>query len=124
VREPFAARVRALVRRGGAQRTEHCTVGNVVLDRLARRIIVSGKEMRITPRELSMLEHLLLHADEVVTRSTLLEKVFDLSFDPGTNVVDVNVSRLRRKLDDAGATVTIEARRGLGFVLTAVHAMP
>jgi DNA-binding response OmpR family regulator len=113
----FKARIRALVRRGGAKRTEQLTVGNVVLNRLSRDVLVNGTALHITPRELSLLEHLLLHATEVVTRTELLEKVFDLNFDPGTNVVDVTVGRLRRKLRDAGATVAIQARRGLGFVL-------
>ncbi len=120
VPEEFKARVRALVRRGGARRTEQLVVGNVVLNRLTRAVLVNGIEMKVTPRELAMLEHLLLRPGEVVTRSQLLEKVFDLNFDPGTNVVDVNVSRLRRKLDAAEANVSIEARRGLGFVLSNV----
>jgi len=113
----FKARVRALVRRGGATRTEQLAAGNVVLDRLTRTVLVGGTPLRVTPRELAMLEYLLLHAGEVVTRSQMLEKVFDVAHDPGTNVVDVNVARLRKKLDAAGATVKIEARRGMGLVL-------
>ena len=116
--DEFKARMRALVRRGGAKRTEQLTVGNVVLNRLSRDVLVGGEVLHITPRELSLLEHLLMHATEVVTRTELLEKVFDLNFDPGTNVVDVTVGRLRRKLREAGATVTIQARRGMGFVLS------
>ena len=115
--DEFKARVRALVRRGGAKRTEQVTVGNVLLNRLTRDVLVGGTALRVTARELSLLEHLLLHAGEVVTRTDLLEKVFDLNFDPGTNVVDVTVGRLRRKLRDAGATLAINARRGIGFVL-------
>ena len=115
--DEFKARLRALVRRGGAKRTEQVTVGNVLLNRLTRGVLVGGTVMRITARELSLLEHLLLHAGEVVTRTELLEKVFDLNFDPGTNVVDVTVGRLRRKLRDANATIAINARRGIGFVL-------
>jgi two-component system, OmpR family, response regulator len=114
----FKARMRALVRRGGATRTEQVTVGNVTLNRLTREVVVHGAPVRITPRELGLLEHLLLHGGELVTRTELLEKVFDLTFDPGTNVVDVTVGRLRRKLRNAGATIHIEARRGLGFVLS------
>ena len=63
--------------------------------------------------------HFLLHAGEVVARTELLEKVMDMTFDPGTNVVDVNVTRLRKKLAGAGATVAIVSRRGIGFVLKA-----
>ncbi|MDE3217487.1 MAG: response regulator transcription factor, partial [Gemmatimonadota bacterium] len=89
--DEFKARMRALVRRGGARRTETVTAGNVTLNRLAREVLVGGAAVRVTPRELGLLEHLLLHAGEVVTRTELLEKVFDLTFDPGTNVVDVTV---------------------------------
>jgi DNA-binding response OmpR family regulator len=113
----FKARIRALVRRGGAQRTEQLTVGNVVLNRLTRDVLVGGKLLSVTPKELALLEHFLMRPTEVVTRTELLEKVWDMTFDPGSNVVDVNVARLRKKLESAGATIGIVARRGLGFVL-------
>lgn len=116
--EPFKARIRALVRRGGAQRTEQVVVGNLVLNRLSRSILVDGTMLELTPREFSLIEHLLMRAGEVVTRTQLMEKVLDLNFDPGTNVIDVNVSRLRRKLTAAGATASIDARRGVGYLLT------
>ncbi len=117
--EEFKARVRALVRRGGAKRTEQLSLGNLLFNRLTRVALVAGIPLHLTPRELSMLEHFLLHAGEVVARTSLLEKVLDMSFDPGTNVVDVNVTRLRKKLGGAGATVAITSRRGIGFVLEA-----
>jgi DNA-binding response OmpR family regulator len=116
----FKARIRALVRRGGAKRTEQLSVGNLVLNRLTRMALVDGRPLHLSPRELATLEHFLLHAGEVVARTALLEKVMDMSFDPGTNVVDVNVTRLRKKLAGAGATVAITSRRGIGFVLNAV----
>jgi two-component system OmpR family response regulator len=115
----FKARIRALVRRGGAKRTEQLSTGNLVLNRLTRMALVDGKPLHLSPRELATLEHFLLHAGEVVARTELLEKVMDMSFDPGTNVVDVNVTRLRKKLSGAGATVVITSRRGIGFVLSA-----
>ena len=117
--DEFRARMRALVRRGGARRTEQLSAGNLVLNRLTRVVLVAGIPLHLTPRELSILEHFLLHAGEVVARTELLEKVMDMSFDPGTNVVDVNVTRLRKKLVEAGATVSLMARRGIGFVLLA-----
>jgi two-component system, OmpR family, response regulator len=113
----FKARIRALVRRGGAQRTETLTVGNVVLNRLSRDVLVDGKALSVTPRELALLEHFLMRPGEVCTRTELLEKVWDMNFDPGSNVVDVNVARLRKKLEAANASVEITAKRGLGFVL-------
>jgi DNA-binding response OmpR family regulator len=122
----FKARIRALVRRGGAQRTESLVVGNVVLNRLTREVLVGGVSLSVTPKELALLEHFLMRPKEVVTRTDLLEKVWDMTFDPGSNVVDVNVARLRKKLESAAATVSIVARRGQGFVLdvTASPATP
>lgn len=117
--DQLRARIRALVRRGGAQRTEKLVLANLVLNRLSRQLFVNGVEVRLTAKELPLLEHLLLHSEEVVTRTELLERVWDMNFDPGSNVVDVNVTRIRKKLADAGAGVKILARRGMGFVLTA-----
>jgi two-component system OmpR family response regulator len=117
--DEFRARVRALIRRGGAQRTEQLVCGNVTLNRLTRQLFIQGTEVTLTAKELPLLEHLLLHRNEVVTRAELLERVWDMHFDPGSNVVDVNVARIRRKLSDAGADIRIAARRGMGFVLTA-----
>jgi DNA-binding response OmpR family regulator len=116
--DEFRARMRALVRRGGAKRTEQLVVGNVVLNRLTRQVVVDGKECALTAKEFQLLEHFLLHQGNVVTRAQLLEKVWDMHFDPGSNVVDVHVTRLRKKLDAAAARVQIAARRGMGFVLT------
>ncbi len=118
--EEFRARVRALIRRGGAQRTEQLVCGNVVLNRLTRQLFINGTEVSLTAKELPLLEHLLLHRNEVITRSELLERVWDMHFDPGSNVVDVNVARIRKKLVEAGADIRIGARRGMGFVLTPI----
>ena len=117
--DQLRARIRALVRRGGAQRTEKLVLANLVLNRLSRQLFVNGAEVRLTAKELPLLEHLLLHIDEVVSRTELLERVWDMNFDPGSNVVDVNVTRIRKKLTDAGAEVRILSRRGMGFVLSA-----
>ena len=115
--EEFRARMRALVRRGGAKRTEHIACGNVVLNRLTRQVVVASKECALTAKEFQLLEHFLIHQGQVVTRTELLEKVWDMHFDPGSNVVDVHVTRLRKKLEAAGADIKISARRGQGFVL-------
>ncbi|HEY2824593.1 MAG TPA: response regulator transcription factor [Gemmatimonadales bacterium] len=117
--DEFQARVRALVRRGGAKHAEQLAAGNVLLHRITRDVLVGGKKLDLTPRELTLLEQLMLKAGQVVTRKELLADVMDMAFDPGTNVLDVNVSRLRKKLKDRAATVQIVARRGLGFVLSA-----
>jgi two-component system, OmpR family, response regulator len=115
--EEFRARMRALVRRGGAKRTEQLAAGNMVLNRLTRQILIDGKECPLTAKEFQLIEHLLINRGTVVTRAQLLEKVWDMHFDPGSNVVDVHVTRLRQKLKKAGANVAIASRRGMGFVL-------
>ena len=116
--EEFRARMRALVRRGGATRSEQLAAGNVVVNRLTRQVLVDGKECALTAKEFQLLEHFIMHQGQVVTRTQLLEKVWDMHFDPGSNVVDVHVTRLRKKLESSTASVRITARRGMGFVLT------
>jgi DNA-binding response OmpR family regulator len=115
--EEFRARMRALVRRGGATRSEQLAAGNVVVNRLTRQVLVDGKECALTAKEFQLLEHFIMHQGQVVTRAQLLEKVWDMHFDPGSNVVDVHVTRLRKKLESSSANVKITARRGMGFVL-------
>jgi two-component system OmpR family response regulator len=115
--DEFRARMRALVRRGGAKRTEQLSGGNVVLNRLTREVFVNGTECALTAKEFQLLEHFLINRGQVVSRSELLEKVWDMHFDPGSNVVDVHVTRLRKKLESATADVKIAAKRGMGFVL-------
>ena len=115
--EEFRARMRALVRRGGAKRTEQLTCGNVTVNRLTREVVVKGKACALTAKEFQLVEHFMMNRGAVVSRAELLEKVWDMHFDPGSNVVDVHVTRLRKKLEKAGADVKITARRGMGFVL-------
>ena len=115
--EEFRARMRALVRRGGAKRTEQVVLGNVVLNRLTRQVLVAGAECNLTAKEFQLLEHFLLNQGQVVTRTELLDKVWDMHFDPGSNVVDVHVTRLRKKLEGSQADIRIGAKRGQGFVL-------
>jgi len=118
----LAARVRALVRRGPhALRSEQLTMGSLTLNRLTHRVLVSGEALDLSPREFAVLEHLLLHTDAVVTRVDLLEKVWDRHFDPGSNVVDVHVARLRRKLEVANAPIAIRTVRGVGFRVEMVN---
>lgn len=112
------ARVRALVRRGGAQRMETVTFGDLVLDRLTHTIRSAEKPLRLTPKEYSLLAFFLLNPERVVTRTELLEKVWDLHFDPGSNVVDTHIARLRAKLDRNGVTSKLATVRGSGFMMT------
>jgi len=115
--EELLARVRALVRRGGASRTELLIYGPVELDRLKHRAKVNGKRLDLTPKEFQLLEHFMLRPEEVLRRTELLEKVWDMHFDPESNVVDVHVGNLRRKLKDAAGVEVIQTVRGVGFRL-------
>jgi len=116
--DELKARIRALVRRGGAQRSEpQLALGGVLLDRRRRQANVDGQPLRMTPKEFALLEYLMMRVDEVVPRSELLEKVWDFHFDPGSNVVDVHVARLRAKLRLANASLRLETVRGIGFTL-------
>jgi DNA-binding response OmpR family regulator len=115
--DELLARVRALVRRGGAGRTELLRYGPLELDRLKHRARVNGQALELTPKEFHLLQHFLLHAEEVVRRTELLEKVWDMHFDPESNVVDVHVGNLRRKLRDATGLELIHTVRGVGFRL-------
>jgi two-component system OmpR family response regulator len=94
------ARIEALARRIAPQAADTVyKVGDLELDRLAHRVTRSGQEIPLQPREFRLLEYLLRHAGQVVTRTMLLENVWDYHFDPQTNVIDVHVSRLRSKID-------------------------
>jgi DNA-binding response OmpR family regulator len=115
--DELLARIRALLRRGGAQRLERLSYGPFALDRLKHQAQADGTPLDITPREFNLLQHFLLHPEEVVRRTELLEKVWDMHFDPGSNVVDVHVGNLRRKLREAGYDGYIQTVRGVGFCL-------
>ncbi len=121
--KPFAfselqARVQALIRRASqATETSRLTVGDVTLDLLSREVTRAGERVDLQPREFSLLEYLLRHAGRTVTKTMILEHVWDYSFDPQTNVVDVLVHRLRAKVDpDRRRLHTI---RGVGYVFRA-----
>lgn len=121
--KPFAfsellARVQALIRR--STRTAEPTrleVGDLTLDLLTREANRGGQSIELQPREYSLLEYLMRHAGRVVTKTMILEHVYDFSFDPQTNVVDVLVSRLRQKVDRDFPTKLIHTLRGVGYVL-------
>jgi DNA-binding response OmpR family regulator len=110
----LAARVRALGRRG-AETPTRLRSGGLELDLLRRHAIAAGVRLDLTQIEFALLAALLRAAGEVVSRRDLLREVWNLSFDPGTNVVDVHVNRLRRKLEDAGLTAVVRTVRGQGY---------
>jgi DNA-binding response OmpR family regulator len=111
------ARLRALTRRGGAVRTEEVCIGTLTLDRMAHEVRHNDKRLRLTPKEYKLLEYFLLRPDKVITRTDLLENVWDINFDPGSNIVDAHVARMRGKLRKAEGAPQIETVRGFGFRL-------
>lgn len=115
--EELLARIRALARRGGAERLEILRYGPISLDRLKHVATVEERPLDLTPKEFQLLEFFLLHPEEVVRRTTLLEKVWDMHFDPESNVVDVHVGNLRRKVASAAGESLFSTVRGVGFCL-------
>ena len=116
--EVLLARVRALIRRGGARRSEKLHYADLELDRLQHKATRGTRDLRLTAKEFQLLEYFLLHPGEVVRRTHLLEKVWDLSFDPMSNVVDVHVAKLRQKLRANGETPLVHTVRGVGYLLS------
>jgi len=116
------ARILALMRRSGGcgvARPQDTSLrcADLEMDRLSRQVRRGARKISLQPREFRLLEYLLLHQGEVVTRTMLLEAVWDYHFDPGTNVIDVHISRLRRKIDDGEALPLFHTVRGAGYRL-------
>ena len=122
--KPFAfgellARLDALVRRAQETRPETTlVVDDLTMDLLTHKVTRAGKAIALQPREFKLLEYLMRHANQVVTRTMLLENVWDYNFDPQTNVVDVHVSKLRQKIDTGGKQL-LRTVRNAGYRLTA-----
>ena len=112
------ARTEVLARRR-AGRGEETTyqVGDLELDRLSHRVVRGGAEIVLQPREFRLLEYLMKHAGQVVTRTMLLENVWDYHFDPQTNVIDVHISRLRAKIDKGFPHALLHTVRGAGYMV-------
>jgi two-component system OmpR family response regulator len=114
--DELSARVRALMRRSQPPEPQKIACGNVTLDRLSRIATVANQKLHLTAKEFGLLEYFIINQGKPLSRKELLEKVWRFDFDPGTNVVDVNVSRLRAKMTAHGATCRLEAERGVGYV--------
>jgi DNA-binding response OmpR family regulator len=111
------ARIRALLRRGKGSSLELLVYDDLELDRLKHEARRGGDRVSLTPKEFRLLEYFLLRPEQVIRRTELLEKVWDLQFDPMSNVVDVHVANLRRKLRGEDQGELIHTVRGVGFVL-------
>lgn len=126
--KPFAfsellARIEALVRRATAAAITETELGvaDLKLDLLARVAKRRGKLIELQPTEFRLLEYLMRNADQVVTRTMLLEHVWDYHFDPQTNVIDVHISRLRGKIDKGHAAPLLHTVRGAGYMISEIH---
>jgi two-component system OmpR family response regulator len=123
--KPFAfgeliARLEALMRRSQQADTQTTlTVGDLKMDLLARQVTRAGKPIELQPREFKLLEYLMRHAEQAVTRTMLLENVWDYHFDPQTNVIDAHVSKLRQKIDAPFDRPLLQTIRGVGYRLGA-----
>jgi two-component system OmpR family response regulator len=121
--KPFAfaellARVQALLRRaGGTTEPTRLVLGDLSLDLLSRKVERAGQVLDLRPREFALLEYLMRHPGRVLSKTMILSQVWGYSFDPGTNVVDVLVSRLRDKVDEGFTPKMIHTVRGAGYVL-------
>ena len=124
--KPFAfaellARVEALLRRKSApaQEVTRLSIGDLEMDLLRREVRRGGRLIELKPREFRLLEYLMRHAGQVVTRTMLLEGVWDYHFDPQTNVIDVHISRLRQKIDRGFEPPLLHTVRGAGYMMRA-----
>lgn len=123
--KPFAfgellARLDALLRRTQEKRDETTlTVGDLTMDLLTHKVKRGGRTLSLQPTEFKLLEYLMRHSDQVVTRTMLLENVWDYHFDPQTNVVDVHISKLRQKFDTGASRQLLRTIRNAGYMLTA-----
>ena len=114
------ARIEVLARRHGGRGEETVyKVGDLELDRLSHRVARGEQEITLQPREFRLLEYLMKHAGQVVTRTMLLENVWDYHFDPQTNVIDVQISRLRRKIDKDFSPPLLRTFRRAGYMISA-----
>lgn len=113
------ARVEVLARRqsNGSGDPTFYRIGDLELDRLSHKLTREGKEIVLQPREYRLLEYLMKHSGQVVTRTMLLENVWDYHFDPQTNVIDVHISRLRAKIDKGHETPLLHTIRGAGYMI-------
>ena len=126
--KPFAfaellARLRLLMRKSGAgtRAVTELACADLEMDLLTRQVRRAGRAIELQPREFRLLEYLLRHAGQVVTRTMLLEGVWDYHFDPGSNVIDVHISRLRKKVDEPFPAPILHTVRGAGYRLGAVR---
>ena len=115
--EELIARVRALLRRNEGAKVSVLKVKNIALDLLSHKLVKDGKEIILTPKEFAILEYLVRNRNKVVSRTKLVEHVYDYHFDTETNIVDVFINKLRSKIDSDQQETIIQTIRGVGYII-------
>jgi heavy metal response regulator len=115
--EELAARVRSLLRRASTEKVPALTCGDLSLDTVSHRAYRDGKEIELTTKEYSLLEYLLRNKDRVLSRSLITQHVWSYSFDTESNIIDVYVKRLRKKIHDESEQKLIRSVRGVGYIM-------
>lgn len=124
IAKPFSmdeviARIRALIRRVTGETISLYKVGDLVMNLVKREVLRGSRRVDLTSREFRLLEHLMRSPGQVVTRTQIIQRVWEYHFDPGTNLVDVYIQRLRRKVDDGEESKLIQTVRGIGYCIDA-----
>ncbi|WP_266183297.1 response regulator transcription factor [Dyella humicola] len=119
--DEMAARAEVLLRRRQPQSAQRLRAADLELDLVSHLAYRNGQPLTLLPTEYRLLEFLMRNSDQVLTRAMIFETVWGFHFDPGTNVIDVHIGRLRRKIDSAGQLALIHTVRGTGYMLTAAH---
>jgi DNA-binding response OmpR family regulator len=117
--EEFLARVRALLRRGGTERAPVLRLDDLTLDPATRKVTRGGRPIDLTPREYALLEYFLRNPGRILTRPLIAEHVWGIDFDPESNIIDVYVGYLRRRLEETAGPRLLHTVRGVGYVLKA-----
>lgn len=115
--EELIARVRALLRRNESTKTSKLKVGDLLLDLQTHKVIRENQEIILTPKEYAILEYLMRNSNKVVSRTKLIEHVYDYHFDPETNIIDVYINKVRSKVDTNFKTPLIHTIRGIGYII-------
>ena len=115
--EELLAHIRALLRRNEKAKVSTLKIKGITLDLISHRVIKDGTEIILTPKEFSILEYLLRNKNKVVSRTKLVEHVYDYHFDTETNIIDVFINKLRTKIETGSATPLIHTIRGVGYII-------
>lgn len=115
--EELLARIRAILRRNSVEKNNIIRVGDLILDTQAHKVFRNNVEIQLTPKEYAILEYLMRNKNRVISRTKLSEHIYEFHFDPGTNVIDVYINKLRNKIDKGYEKQMIRTIRGVGYLI-------